>query len=377
MTHEKPEPTEEPEAADPTGGPEFPDAPEPPRVARLRAVGGVIVLLLVILAVGGLIGWFLWSRSASVPDLAGMTRDDARRVLDERGLELGFVSESYTGEEGQYELGAVVAQSPPTGSRSAPGKPIAVTVVAGPAWVSMPEVVGLSLQEAGEKLEERQLGVDLLDPVLHVIENEDYKGDRGVTVSSSTVPPGGRLERDSRVLLTIARPIGASERRWIFAHPIDADLAGKESCYPKCHSENDCSRCHLELLGGQVLPRGVTAADLVRDTVLAVAGVVDDANRPRQVAAEERSGGLVEVAVSANRSPTERRSKALVATAEILKATLGRGGIRSVAVEWVDPVTGRSLMVARMSYETYWERKWSGLRGADVPAASDSYRESF
>ncbi|MGW6553404.1 Stk1 family PASTA domain-containing Ser/Thr kinase [Streptomyces sp. NPDC055051] len=85
-----------------------------------------------------------------VPDVTGETVDDATATLREAGLQVSVAPERIHSPE---DAGAVAAQSLAEGSRAAKGDAITLTVSKGPRQVEVPDVVGMSTDEAREELE--------------------------------------------------------------------------------------------------------------------------------------------------------------------------------------------------------------------------------
>ncbi|HSK47713.1 MAG TPA: PASTA domain-containing protein, partial [Coriobacteriia bacterium] len=104
-------------------------------------VGGVA--LLVVLAVV-----FFMSGSTSVPDMVGMTSEDATAALTSAGLRVGAVSEV---ETLSAPPGVVVAQSPIAGEDVRKESTVNLAVTSVPV-VTVPDLVGKSVSEANAEL---------------------------------------------------------------------------------------------------------------------------------------------------------------------------------------------------------------------------------
>ncbi|MFF5501781.1 Stk1 family PASTA domain-containing Ser/Thr kinase [Streptomyces roseolus] len=85
-----------------------------------------------------------------VPDVTGETVADATAILQEAGLKVSVAPERVHSVE---DAGSVAAQSLAEGSRAAKGDAVTLTVSKGPRPVEVPDVVGLSTDEAREELE--------------------------------------------------------------------------------------------------------------------------------------------------------------------------------------------------------------------------------
>lgn len=123
-----------------------------------------------------------------VPDVTGMSVQDAADALEDAGLELDpdyAESESDTVPEGQ-----VISQNPPGGAQLSKGSVIRVTVSSGREQVTVPSLVGLDFDQARETLEAvgleaRPEWVDSTEPEGRVVtaSDEGQQLDSGSTVS--------------------------------------------------------------------------------------------------------------------------------------------------------------------------------------------------
>ncbi len=84
-------------------------------------------------------------RLVTVPELVGLSDQDARSRLEEVGLEHGVRSAV---SHPDAPKGAVLAQSPIPGQQVRPGAPVEVTLSLGPEMHSIPDVSGLSARQA-------------------------------------------------------------------------------------------------------------------------------------------------------------------------------------------------------------------------------------
>ncbi|GGY52823.1 Stk1 family PASTA domain-containing Ser/Thr kinase [Streptomyces omiyaensis] len=125
-----------------------------------------------------------------VPDVTGETVADATAVLKEAGLEVSVAPERIHSAE---DAGAVAAQSLAEGSRAAKGDAVTLTVSKGPRQVEVPDVVGMSTDEAREELEAAGFEVK-------VEKSFPFLGDE---VTGQSVEGGGTAPEGSTVALTI------------------------------------------------------------------------------------------------------------------------------------------------------------------------------
>ncbi|GAB3497332.1 Stk1 family PASTA domain-containing Ser/Thr kinase [Nocardiopsis coralliicola] len=90
----------------------------------------------------------------SVPNVVGQTEEDARATLSDAGFEVGEVS---TQESDSYDAGIVVASDPEGGGEAAPGSTVNLTVSEGAGSVSVPDLSGLTQDEANSRLQDEGL----------------------------------------------------------------------------------------------------------------------------------------------------------------------------------------------------------------------------
>ncbi|MGH2778305.1 MAG: PASTA domain-containing protein, partial [Actinomycetota bacterium] len=80
----------------------------------------------------------------TVPNLTGLTEEDARDALEAEGLELGNTRT----ENSDQEQGTVIAQNPGAGEQLNEGEAVNITLSSGVALVQVPGVIGLGEGEA-------------------------------------------------------------------------------------------------------------------------------------------------------------------------------------------------------------------------------------
>lgn len=92
-------------------------------------------------------------RQVEVPNVVGLSQEDAQRALQDAGLEVGFVGQ----DPSEEEPGTVIAQDPPEGERVDEGSAVDLVVSSGPETVAVPSVVCDPLDQAQAEIEEREL----------------------------------------------------------------------------------------------------------------------------------------------------------------------------------------------------------------------------
>ncbi|MER8043255.1 Stk1 family PASTA domain-containing Ser/Thr kinase [Streptomyces sp. NPDC094032] len=125
-----------------------------------------------------------------VPDVTGESVAEATAALQEAGLKVTVAAERINSPE---DAGTVAAQSLAEGSRAAKGDAITLTVSKGPRMVEVPDVVGMTTDEARAELE--SAGFDV-----KVEKTFPFLGD---TVADQSTEGGSTAAEGSTVTITI------------------------------------------------------------------------------------------------------------------------------------------------------------------------------
>ena len=126
-----------------------------------------------------------------VPDLIGLPLELAREVIAATALPVGAID---TVTEAS-DFGTVIAQSPRAGTPGATVRAVLLTVSRGPASVRVPDVMGLTLLAARDRLAAQGLRIGVLE--------QRFEGTPGTVLAQS--PAAGELvTRESAVKLTIS-----------------------------------------------------------------------------------------------------------------------------------------------------------------------------
>jgi beta-lactam-binding protein with PASTA domain len=131
--------------------------------------------------------------TVAVPDVVGLSRDEAQTKLSEAGLAMGQVS-----EEPGAPTGTVLKQDPAPGIRVRPGTSVALVVAVAPQedLVDVPDLTGLRLEEADKIL--REIGLERSKVSLR----DDARA--GVIVDHDPAA-GSPVARGARVDLVVGR----------------------------------------------------------------------------------------------------------------------------------------------------------------------------
>ena len=128
---------------------------------------------------------------ATIPDVTGLSEDEAKKALEDAGLKKGKVSKGYSDSVAK---GNVISSSPIAGASGYyKGDSVDLTVSKGPENVTIPDVTGKSQDEATKTLEEAGLKVKV---------NKRLGGPFG-TVRSTDPAPGSSVKPDSKVTINI------------------------------------------------------------------------------------------------------------------------------------------------------------------------------
>ena len=133
------------------------------------------------------------SDQVEVPDLVGMSQDQARSALKAVGLELGNV----TTVDSDKDKDRIVSQDPATGSKVKKGTTIAVSISTGKAaQVEIPTVVGISREDAEAQLKALGLTVTV----------EEVSGSQPSGQVTAVEPgEGSKVDKNSTVKLKVSK----------------------------------------------------------------------------------------------------------------------------------------------------------------------------
>ncbi|MGD9159533.1 MAG: PASTA domain-containing protein, partial [Desulfobacteraceae bacterium] len=104
-----------------------------------------------------------------VPNLEGMSADNAEAAIISAGLTVGIIT--YENSDTVPE-GMVISQIPANGENISEGTPVDITISLGPLMITVPNVVGLSLSSAETAIIDADLSVGIISPELGA--NEQY-----------------------------------------------------------------------------------------------------------------------------------------------------------------------------------------------------------
>jgi serine/threonine protein kinase len=119
---------------------------------------GMLFLLVAVIASLVVTAFIVFNPSSqqafTVPNFVGSSLESSERSLDNLS-----VTTTYESSESAKE-GTIISQSPEAGSKTAKGEPITLTISSGPSGLVMPDLYGLTLEEARAQLKSMGLDID-------------------------------------------------------------------------------------------------------------------------------------------------------------------------------------------------------------------------
>ena len=126
-----------------------------------------------------------------VADVTGASVEDATAELEEAGLKVKIASAQVNSE---FDKGLVAEQSPGAGNEAAEGDTVTLTISKGPEMIEVPDVVGDSVDDAKQTLEDAGFQVDEDRGLLNLFGN---------TVKSQSVDGGDTAPKGSTITIEI------------------------------------------------------------------------------------------------------------------------------------------------------------------------------
>lgn len=172
-----------------------------PLTARLatRAVIALVIVVLLGLGAGALFvitdGFSLFGNEVSVPDITGLTQQEATDKLKAVKLDINVLTEKY---DEKIIKGKIISQDPKAGSNVKEGRKIDVIISKGTKDIEVLDVVGLKKTDAVGRLQKLGLEVDTIEEVF----SNDYEA--GIIVAQNP-GPGQTVKAGSKISLKISK----------------------------------------------------------------------------------------------------------------------------------------------------------------------------
>ena len=138
---------------------------------------------------------FSASRKVTVPDVSGMTKSQAKTAVEAVGLTLEVESTEYSDT---VDRGKIISQSPKANAMSREGRTVKVVISKGSESVQVPNVVGMTENEAVSALEKANLQVAEIKREY----NDSYSS--GVVYNASP-SAGSAVDKNSKVTLYVSK----------------------------------------------------------------------------------------------------------------------------------------------------------------------------
>ncbi|MFX4261682.1 Stk1 family PASTA domain-containing Ser/Thr kinase [Pelotomaculum propionicicum] len=155
-----------------------------------------LVLLVLVIAGAGAFWYYVNVPEVSMPDVAGETEEDARDILQSQGIKHIQVNRN---AHPTVMQGMVISQDPEPDTKIKVTRTVTLSVSQGPELRDVPDVKGLTLNDARIKINKNELNVT--DPVQERTSNDVPAG----VVIDQDPKPGSKLSRGSGVLLFVSK----------------------------------------------------------------------------------------------------------------------------------------------------------------------------
>jgi beta-lactam-binding protein with PASTA domain len=131
-----------------------------------------------------------------VPDVVGQPEGDAQKTLEDAGFTVSSTEES----SADVEIGLVISTNPSAGTEVAPGTEVALVVSTGPGDVVVPDILGMTADEATAAIEAAGLTIS-------VLEDADNPDPDGVVIHQDP-SAGTTVEGASEVVAQLSPDLG-------------------------------------------------------------------------------------------------------------------------------------------------------------------------
>lgn len=173
----------------------FRAAPVPPPRRSRRLILTVAVAVLLVLGAGTGVWYINSGQFTKVPPLLTKTETQARDRLKQAGLEVGKVRRAY---DDTVERGTVISTDPAPGARIRDHDAVTLTVSLGPETVKVPDLAGLPLAKARQRLKAAGLEPGMV--------TREFSADVDQGAVISTVPGSGtERHAGSAIALTVSK----------------------------------------------------------------------------------------------------------------------------------------------------------------------------
>ena len=153
-----------------------------------------ILLSICALGTAAFLGYYIYQNSnIEVPNVVGYTYEDAESTLKEKNLQVQMIEETVTSED---EVGIVIKQNKKAGSKVMENTIIKLTVGILDTKVTVPNVEGLTLDEATTLLNKNNIKYEI------EYETSDKENN---TVLNQSIKAGKKIENTVTVTITVSK----------------------------------------------------------------------------------------------------------------------------------------------------------------------------
>ena len=154
-----------------------------------------ILLSIGLLIIASILGYHYYEENnIEVPNVIGYSYEEATRVLDTANLSYEMKEVETTNQE---EIGIVIRQSKKGGSKTHENAVITLTVGVLDNHVTVPNVIGMTLEEATSTLNKNSIS--------YRIEYEETSDEENNTVIKQSIRAGKKIENTEIITITVAR----------------------------------------------------------------------------------------------------------------------------------------------------------------------------
>jgi len=193
----------------------------------------------------------------AVPGVVGKQLSDAEIIIGNEGFEIGDIDKNY---DDKYKEGYIISQEPRAGTRVAKNSKIDLMVSKGPTpdKIPMPDLIGLTLEEARKKIQDSKL---VLGEVTKK-DSSDYYADQ---VIEQDTKPEVMVDEGIPVDLVVSKGPGPVPHTKVVEYPLPQqsdyykvviilhDAQGKKKIYDQLHAGGDTVNLMVNYFGNASL----------------------------------------------------------------------------------------------------------------------------
>ncbi len=161
---------------------------------RRRGMAWFIVILLLTAALGVGAWWMFSGRFIDTPAFASLTQKAAVQLAEKNGLQVDFENEFSE----SVKAGQVIRTNPVEGSPVLRGGSVTAYLSKGPERFDVPELAGMTIEQAQAELAESNL-------TLGKVENAYHETAEIGTITGMAIEPGERVKRDTPIGVTVSK----------------------------------------------------------------------------------------------------------------------------------------------------------------------------